>query len=324
VSPARWQLQTPGGSAGAVAVVQLLADSAPDLDAALARLGIAPAGVGAVSLRTLPGGDRGLVARWTGASAHIMPHGGGANMRAVLEGLTRAGIAEAAAHAPREVYPEARDEIEARMLAVLARAPSPLATDVLLAQPDKWRARPQDAFDSPELDRLIDPALVVAVGPPNIGKSTLANALAGRAVSIVADEPGTTRDHIGVMLDLGGLVVRYIDTPGAAGPWLAGSQSNPIDDEAARLAAAIVRRADLVLLCGDLTAAPLTPPSDLTPTVGFLHLALRVDRGRPSRPHDLALSAATGDGLPALATAIRDRLLPPSILNDPRPWRFRP
>ena len=47
----------------------------------------------------------------------------------------RAGIREAGELDPRAAYPEARDEIEARMLAALARAASPLAVDVLMDQP---------------------------------------------------------------------------------------------------------------------------------------------------------------------------------------------
>ena len=44
--------------------------------------------------------------------------------------------------------------------------------------------------------RLADPREVVLAGPPNAGKSTLANALIGRPVSIVHDTAGTTRDWV--------------------------------------------------------------------------------------------------------------------------------
>lgn len=55
---------------------------------------------------------------------------------------------------------------------------------------------------------------VVIVGPPNAGKSSLLNALAGRDVAIVTDEPGTTRDLVEVPLDLGGLKIVVTDTAG--------------------------------------------------------------------------------------------------------------
>ena len=55
---------------------------------------------------------------------------------------------------------------------------------------------------------------VVLAGAPNVGKSSLLNALARRDVAIVSDEPGTTRDVIEVKLDLKGLPVVVSDTAG--------------------------------------------------------------------------------------------------------------
>ncbi|MEM8628245.1 MAG: tRNA uridine-5-carboxymethylaminomethyl(34) synthesis GTPase MnmE, partial [Pseudomonadota bacterium] len=55
---------------------------------------------------------------------------------------------------------------------------------------------------------------VVIAGPPNAGKSSLLNALAGRDAAIVADQPGTTRDTVSVALDLGGQKVLVTDTAG--------------------------------------------------------------------------------------------------------------
>ena len=51
-------------------------------------------------------------------------------------------------------------------------------------------------------------------GPPNVGKSSLLNALARRDVAIVSEEAGTTRDVIEVRLDLDGLPVVVSDTAG--------------------------------------------------------------------------------------------------------------
>ena len=55
---------------------------------------------------------------------------------------------------------------------------------------------------------------VVILGAPNVGKSSLLNALARREAAIVSAIPGTTRDPIEVDLDLGGYVVTLIDTAG--------------------------------------------------------------------------------------------------------------
>ena len=55
---------------------------------------------------------------------------------------------------------------------------------------------------------------VVILGAPNVGKSSLLNAMASRDVAIVSSVPGTTRDPIEVRLDLGGYAVTLIDTAG--------------------------------------------------------------------------------------------------------------
>jgi tRNA modification GTPase len=55
---------------------------------------------------------------------------------------------------------------------------------------------------------------VAIVGPPNIGKSTLLNAIAGREAAIISEIEGTTRDIIEVQMDLRGLAVTLLDTAG--------------------------------------------------------------------------------------------------------------
>ena len=63
-------------------------------------------------------------------------------------------------------------------------------------------------------ERLRDGISVVILGPPNVGKSSLLNALAGRPAAIVAATAGTTRDVIEVQLDLAGYPVTVADTAG--------------------------------------------------------------------------------------------------------------
>jgi tRNA modification GTPase len=309
---ATWSIQTPTGAPGAIGAVLLSATSGEALDAALARLGVASVGVGAVAVRDLSGVDRGIVARWSPTSAHFMPHGGAAVMRALVVALGASGLEQAAAD-PRRDYPEAATLLEARMLATLARAASPLAIDLLLEQPRRWSADPDaspDAARDQTLNRLVEPPLVVLRGPPNIGKSSLINALAGRRVALVSDVPGTTRDHVGVMVELSGLVVRLVDTPGVR------ATGDAIETEAAGIAARLTAAADLVLRCGDHSAAP--------PDVAEPHLtiATRLDLGLPGWVFEAGVSALTGEGLAELAGRIRERLVPSATLADPAPWRF--
>ncbi len=87
----------------------------------------------------------------------------------------------------------------ARLSALL----SPLAEDM--------RAALQLA---PASERMRDGFLVMILGRPNVGKSTLINALTRRDLAIVSPIPGTTRDMIEAHLDIGGLPVTLIDTAG--------------------------------------------------------------------------------------------------------------
>ena len=91
--------------------------------------------------------------------------------------------------------------------------------------------------------RLIREGLQVAiVGEPNVGKSSLFNALAGAARAIVTDVPGTTRDLVTEVVDIDGLRVTLVDTAGLR-------DTTTIDRSRRRGAGAAgdAQRADLVL-----------------------------------------------------------------------------
>jgi tRNA modification GTPase len=144
---------------------------------------------------------------------------------------------------------------------------------------------------------------VVLAGPPNVGKSSLLNALARRDAAIVSEEAGTTRDIIEVRLDLGGYPVVVTDTAGIR------EAGGTIEKEGIRRTLAHARDADLVLWLSDATAAPSPPPSEL----GDRILAVRTKIDLASGVGDkLGVSAKTGAGLPELtkrlAGIVRDRI----------------
>ncbi len=318
---ATFTIETPTSAPGAVAIVRVRGDA----ERACAAMGFAAPQIGQVVLRSIAGVDTGLIARWGEDTVHVMPHGGPAILRRLAASLIELGFSRREASdlsdavALRAEYPEATSDLEARVLAALARAASSLAVDLLLAQPRRW-ATPMassDAVRDRTLRRLIEPPLVVAIGPPNVGKSTLCNALAGRAVSLVADVPGTTRDHVGVTLDLAGLVVRYVDAPGLR------ESEDWIETQAAKMAIDLATHADLLLVCGDSTAEPAVP-EELAGLDRWI-VALREDLGHGKFEADVrvgGLASATPRGLEELVAAIRERLVPQAMLESPAPWRF--
>lgn len=308
----RARLASPPGVPAALAVIDLFSHKPGELHPFIHKHANVRADVGDVKLVSLPGIDQGLLMFWTPTFAQITPHGGTASVDEWMKALARDGAALSAEISPEEAYPEARSAIDARALAALARAHSPLAVDLLLAQHERWGTGARRADDARterdvRLNRLIDPALVAVTGPPNVGKSTLLNALAGRELAIASPEAGTTRDHVGALVDLGGLVVRWVDTPGlreAAGP----------EARAIGLAREVLARADLVVAVGDAG----TP----RPAGGELTVALRADLGLPEWGHDLAVSARTGAGMEGLVALVRERVVTRGDLESGEPWRF--
>ena len=142
---------------------------------------------------------------------------------------------------------------------------------------------------------------IVLAGPPNVGKSSLMNALARRDVAIVSDEPGTTRDVLEVRLDLGGYVAIVADTAGLR------EASGAVEQEGIRRARRRAEEADLVIWIMDATAPAGEMAADLAAHAPrTLRVLNKIDAAgaRVDAPADHAISALTGDGLPALVSAL--------------------
>jgi tRNA modification GTPase len=164
-------------------------------------------------------------------------------------------------------------------------------------------------------------AVVVIAGAPNVGKSSLFNALVGRARAIVTDVPGTTRDAIEAVVDAGAWPLRLVDTAGL----------RATDDVVERIGIEVSERylkdAHVVLACGDGWAAvndcvQRVRPLTQAPIVGVrtkADLAMKApgsdDAPLPSDEthgrsleHVVAVSAETGWGLRELLDAVGEVL----------------
>ena len=163
-----------------------------------------------------------------------------------------------------------------------------LAADCLslAAELGDWLARPR-------AEPLKDGIRVVVAGPPNSGKSSLVNAIAGSKRAIVTDIPGTTRDHIDIPLAIGGIPILLTDT---AGLRQSGDVVERIGVERAR---ALVDGADILLWLGD--------PADAPGHSRLIRVHARADLpNRKVVPHDsVATSAVTGAGIADLLGTIR-------------------
>lgn len=144
---------------------------------------------------------------------------------------------------------------------------------------------------APAAERLREGLEFVILGPPNAGKSTLLNALAGEEVAIVSDIPGTTRDAVGVRLDLGGVPVHLTDTAGLR------QTTDTIEAEGVRRAQARAAKADFVIA--------VAAPGEDFPLVPDGIPALRL-RTKADLDGGQGISARTGAGMAELRTRLAE------------------
>ncbi|MBL0926475.1 MAG: 50S ribosome-binding GTPase [Phycisphaerales bacterium] len=316
---------------GGVACIEVSGEPA-DVDELLRRLCGVIVRPGGVGVRHLGEVDRGCVLRTGARAAVLTPHGGPAVVLAVMRLLSSIG-SEQAGDGPLGEGSAAASLVEACVLETAGRAASPLAVDVLMAQPERWRRFDTVPGDDPGcaalsglLDRLIDPPLAVIVGPANVGKSSLLNALCRRTAAIVSPEAGTTRDHVGVTIEIEGLAVRVIDTPGLERRGDAVPMPDPVERSAIAASAGVIAEADLVISCGDLQHGFIDPAAIGVDPSRVLTCATRADLGVPASAQVITAAAAPAgpQGVEELAAQVRRRLLPDAALADPRPWVFHP
>jgi tRNA modification GTPase len=148
--------------------------------------------------------------------------------------------------------------------------------------------------------RLRDGFTIVIAGPPNVGKSTLMNALAGRDVAITSPIPGTTRDLIEVFLDLRGYPVILVDTAGIR------DAHDPIEQEGVARARHRAESADLILWLSD-GGEGQAPPGLEVPTLAVrTKIDLKEGDTLASGAAYVAISAKTGAGVDRMLDVIAE------------------
>jgi tRNA modification GTPase len=158
---------------------------------------------------------------------------------------------------------------------------------------------------------LRDGIRVVLAGQPNVGKSSLLNALAGAELAIVTPVPGTTRDRVSQTIQIEGVPLHVIDTAGLR---------EQTDDEVERIGISrswdSIADADCVIFLHDLTrrgqadyeAAETAIAARLPAGPKLLHVFTKCDLKGGAPEGAMSLSTRTGDGLQALRQALLQRV----------------
>jgi len=247
-------------------------------------------------------------------------HGGPACVAAVLESLARLGAA-----IDRGEVRTAAAELTDALAAARTQRTAAILLDQLAGAFDREVDAIEHALKAAEsrdeakqrlrrLNRLIpfgwhltEPWQVVLAGLPNVGKSSLINALVGFRRAIVHDQPGTTRDVLTAVTAFEGWPVVISDTAGQR------NTNDPIELAGVERAIERSRDADLLVLVLDASAAWSEEEAELCdewPDALTIFNKVDLPAGRELGRTERCVSASTGAGIAELARAIAARLVP--------------
>jgi tRNA modification GTPase len=223
----------------------------------------------------------------------------------------------------RRLLPKARTERTAAILldqyagaleAAIAKVIEALDT----GRSDDAKGGLQILFDRAPIGlHLVEPWRVVVTGPPNVGKSSLINALVGYSRSIVFDQPGTTRDVVTAITAIDGWPIELSDTAGLR------TSDDPLEQAGVELARQQIRAADCIVSVADASdlqldrimfgtslEVPCSARASLR-VVNKCDLASRkfLDKLASERWPPHLTSAITGEGVAELSTAIVKQLV---------------
>ena len=300
-----------------------------------------------------PGGEELVVCRRGEERVEVHCHGGVAAVRAVVNGLVTTGCQEIAWQdwlryessrsrvSPNLGFASAgadattcaaqialADAVTARTAAILldqlngALAAACRAAIAAISASD-WPQATElvgQLLDHRDLGmHLTTPWRVVLAGPPNVGKSSLINALAGYERAIVSPVPGTTRDIVTLTTAIDGWPVELADTAGLR------ATDDELESAGVRLAEEALASADLVIAVRDATSQDvgwtLPASEDCSRSSHVIRVWNKIDLAPaaaavagvgddPARQKAIITSALTGEGIAELAAAIGRSLVP--------------
>lgn len=277
-------------------------------------------------------GEELVVCRRSEQAIEIHCHGGQAAVAALIESLRAAGCRNVGWQAWFRGHAAS---IQSQALKALAHAATERTASILL---DQFAGALQSAVDSilawlqtgdreslakakrlletlhqhaAAGRRLIEPCRIVLAGSPNVGKSSLINALAGYRRSIVYDQPGTTRDVVTTLTALAGWPVQLADTAGLR------DADDELEIAGVKRARATLADADIQVLVFDSTC----PWSDADETLRaewpdtlIVHnktdLSATPEPADQRRPPGLLTSATQLTGIEELITLLGERVVP--------------
>lgn len=273
-----------------------------------------------------PTGEEVVVVRTDHTTVEIHGHGGVAAPTAILRDLQTSGVAIVSGRG--FLATQISDSLQLAAAEKLTQAPTLRTAGILLDQYhgalrreleeiERLRAAGDQVAAQERRDRVLagaeigthltKPWRVVIAGPPNVGKSSLINALLGYERAIVFDQPGTTRDVVAALTSFDGWPIELADTAGLR------TSDDPLETAGIALAEQELTQADLVVLVFDITR----PWTDADARLCEQYpLAIRVlnkcdqNTQLPINERGLPTSAVTGAGLPELMNVIVARLVP--------------
>jgi tRNA modification GTPase len=188
----------------------------------------------------------------------------------------------------------------------------PIAPERITRATDDLIGALADLLATARVGELVrDGALIVLAGAPNVGKSSLFNALLGHNRAIVTDIPGTTRDAIEAVIDTAVVPLRLVDTAGLR------RADDPVERIGVEVSESYLSRASVVLACADSTAAARALVNELrgrttapvilvrtkTDVCPATNIEIESERAALGAVAGIGVSAESGHGLDALVEA---------------------